>query len=167
MGRIGLLFIVAVQLFLAQSVRLSERLSCSSDGAAFGLTCRRTIRRLLRSSDETFAIPDGRTIAFQVSGHTTSSHVYMNTSSVVAVDTHGRAVILLSIPDRNMAEGTRVEQRLRDLSLGMPPPLFVFERDDGHTAWLFAMVSGAWWLSYLGLNHFRRVRASGATGRTS
>lgn len=161
MRRIGLLLIVGVQVFLLQTVRLRERLTCSADPAASGLSCRRIIRRVLHSSDETFAIPDPGSVAFQVSGHTTSSHAYMNTSSINAVDNRGRTVVLLSIPGTDVAYAAGVEQQLRELGRTAPPH-FVFERDEGRNAWLFATVVGAWWIAYFGLNHFRRVRARAA-----
>jgi len=91
MRRIGLLLVVGVQLFL-HTVRLRERLACSASTASPRLTCRRIVRRMLRSSDETVAIPDAGSVVFRSSGHTTSSHVYMNTSSIAAVDDRGRRV---------------------------------------------------------------------------
>lgn len=67
---------------------------------------------MLRSSDETFAIPDPGSVAFQASGHTTSSHAYMNTSSIAAVDNRGRTVVLLSVPESDLGKATEIEQQL-------------------------------------------------------
>jgi hypothetical protein len=123
MAPIGLNLIATVQLFLLQTVRLSERLACSGDVATSALTCRRRIRRVLRSSDETFAIPDARSVAYRASGHTTSSHTYMNTSSINAIDNHGRDVVLLSVPNGAVSDAAAMEEQLRNLARSMSPGL--------------------------------------------
>jgi hypothetical protein len=158
MAPIGLNLIATVQLFLLQTVRLSERLACSGDVATSALTCRRTIRRVLRSSDETFAIPDARSVAYRASGHTTSSHTYMNTSSINAIDNHGRDVVLLSVPNGAVSDAAAMEEQLRNLARSMSPG-FVFERDDARNLWRFSAVVSLWWIAYFGLNRFRRQRS--------
>ena len=159
MRRIGLVLIVGVQLFLLQTVRLRERLECSAAAAGSGLNCRRIISRMLRSSDETLAIPDPGSVALQASGHTTSGHVYMNTSSIDAVDDRGRRVVLLSVSGKDAGDAPGIEQQLRGLRHAIPPHV-VLERDERRTLWLFAAAVGAWWFAYFGLSHFRRAEAA-------
>ena len=159
MRRIGVVLIVAVQLFLLQTVRLGERLVCVAGASAPGLTCRRRISRVVGSSDDTFAISDARSVAFHVSGHTSSGHVSMNTSSIDAVDVRGRTVVLLSIPANEAGSAGEIEQQLRNLERATPPR-FVFERDQRRTLWLFLAVVCGWWLAYFGMVRFARRRAS-------
>lgn len=158
MNRIVRLSIAGIQLFPLQAVQLNERLSCSAD-AKSGLICRRAIQRILHSNEDTFLIQDGRSVTLQVSGHTTSSHVYVNASSIVAADSRGRTVVLLSVPEREVAGASAIVQHLRELGRATPPR-FVYARNDGRTLWLFVAVTAAWWLFFFGLSHFRRVRTS-------
>lgn len=158
MKRVGMLLLVVVQGFLLYAVRIRETLTCSEVAESPALTCRRIQSRLVRSRDESFNIPDARTVEFRVSGHTTASHAQVNTSSIEAVDSTGRRVVLLSIPARETADATRIEHQLRELALATPPR-FSFERDESRTAWLFAEVIAAWWLLYLGISRRQRAHA--------
>jgi hypothetical protein len=154
--RAGLLFLIAVQVFLVYTVRVREQLTCAAKGAA-RLTCRRIQVRLIRSQDRSFDIPDAASVTFHVSGQTTASHVSVNTSSIDAIDDTGQRVILLSVPAPETADAAAVERRLRDLPHATPPT-FSFARDESKHAWLMLGICAAWWLAYIASSRLRPGR---------
>jgi hypothetical protein len=157
MNRVAILFLVALQAFLLYTVRVREQLTCSAVAATPRLTCRRIQTRLLRSRDESFVIPDAASVTFHVSGHTTASHASVNTSSIDAVDSIGRRVVLLSVPGQETADAVGFERQLRELHRATPPTFSVI-RDESGTAWLILGIMVVWWLAYFGLSRFQAGR---------
>src|SRR5437879_5259774 len=131
--RMGLLLLVAVQGFLLYTVRVREQFTCSAAAPPPELTCRRIQTRLVRSRDESFDIPDARSVTFRVSGHTTANHAHVNTSSIEALDNAGQRVTLLSIRDQEAADAERFEHELRELAHASPSRSS-FERAESRSA---------------------------------
>jgi hypothetical protein len=154
---LGRLFLAGLSIFLLMTVRIGETLTCTADASAQSMSCRRVQSKLLYATDERFRVANARSIAFHVRGHTSPGHTSVNTSSVDAVDESGRSVVLLSIPERNVAYGSEIEQRLRTLEHATPPT-FSFERNERRTAWFFAGAIGAFWVGVLTLERLRDRR---------
>jgi hypothetical protein len=154
--KITALLLVAIAIFLLYAVRTHERLSCVAEKDVV-VVCERVQTRVIASTDEHFRIPDPLTVMLSISTHTTSGHAAVNTSVIQAMDMSGRKVILLSVPESNVAYAEELEKQLHAM-VGRPGSVVIYDRDESRNLWLFLILMGVFASFYAIMLRFRNRR---------
>jgi hypothetical protein len=154
MNRIPFFLLGGICAFMLLTIRTGEHLACFADSSS-QVTCDRIQRRLFYNSASHFRVRDATTFALHLGGGG-GGRTSVRSTVIEARDTAGRRVVVLNIPERNVAYASDLERRLRALPAASPPTL-LFDRDERRGVGLLVGGLAAFWLAILALRQFRRA----------